>query len=204
MAQPLNYLKESASQTAGPYVHIGCVPTFAGLEGVYPEDLGVAMVNEQTKGERITLTGRIFDGTGAPLRDAMLEIWQADAAGLYPSPVDTRGGADPNFTGWGRQPTDGESGVYTFETIKPGAVPYPDGRMQAPHIAMWIVARGINLGLNTRVYFDDEAEANAADPILNRIEHVARRDTLLARREGSVFRFDIHLQGPDETVFFDA
>ena len=203
MVQPLNYLKESASQTAGPYVHIGCVPTFAGVEGVYDADLGATMVNDRTKGERITVTGRVIDGAGMPLRDAMLEIWQADAAGLYNSPSEMRGSADPDFPGWGRQPSDGATGVFTFHTIKPGRVLAPDGRLQAPHITFWIVARGINLGLNTRMYFGDEAAANAEDPILNRIEHQSRVPTLIAPREGDTYTFDIHLQGEKETVFFD-
>lgn len=203
MAQPLGRLKESPSQTAGPYVHIGLTPNFCGIGGVFPADLGTTMVNEKTLGEAITLTGKVFDGTGAPIRDCLIEIWQADAEGLYPSPSEIRGPADPNFTGWGRRPVDGETGEYRFETIKPGPVPFPDGRLQAPHISFWIVARGINLGLNTRAYFDDETAANGADPILTRLEHQARMPTLLASRKGNVFTFDIHLQGPQETVFFD-
>ena len=203
MPQPLTTLQETPSQTAGPYVHIGLTPNFCGIEGVWPTDLGIAMVNAKTKGERITITGRVFDGAGAALRDCVVEIWQADASGLYPSPSETRGAADPNFAGWGRCPVNGDTGQYRFETIKPGRVPFPDGRLQAPHISFWIVARGINLGLNTRLYFADEAAANAADPILNRVENPARLLTLIAAREGSVFTFDIHLQGPNETVFFD-
>lgn len=195
-------LRESASQTAGPYVHIGCVPTFAGLEGMYP-DLGKTMVGEGAKGERIAVEGHVHDGTGTVLKDAMLEIWQADAAGLYNSPSETRGTADPAFAGWGRQPTDGETGLYRFETIKPGRVPWPDGRLQAPHITVWLVARGVNLGLATRIYFADEEDANAEDPLLGRIEHRSRVPTLIAARDGDTYRFDIHLQGPKETVFFD-
>ena len=195
-------LRESASQTAGPYVHIGCVPTFAGLEGMYP-DLGKTMVGEGAKGERIAVEGHDHDGTGTVLKDAMLEIWQADAAGLYNSPSETRGTADPAFAGWGRQPTDGETGLYRFETIKPGRVPWPDGRLQAPHITVWLVARGVNLGLATRIYFADEEDANAEDPLLGRIEHRSRVPTLIAARDGDTYRFDIHLQGPKETVFFD-
>jgi protocatechuate 3,4-dioxygenase alpha subunit len=203
-AQPLAALKESASQTAGPYVHIGLMPNFSGIGGVYPEDLGIAMVNADTKGERITVRGRVVDGGGAPVRDAVIEIWQANAAGLYQSPVETRGTPDPNFTGWGRQPTDGTTGEYAFETIKPGPVPNPDGQMQAPHISFWIVARGINLGLNTRMYFSDEAEANARDPVLTRKDFPPdRRATLIGKREGNTVTFDIYLQGPQETVFFD-
>ncbi|WP_284154849.1 protocatechuate 3,4-dioxygenase subunit alpha [Algicella marina] len=201
--QELGYLKESASQTAGPYVHIGCMPSYVGLDGVYPENLGRTMLGEGVKGQQITIEGQVVDGTGTPLKDAMVEIWQADAAGLYNSPSERRGQADPAFSGWGRQATDADSGLFTFETIKPGAVPWTDGRMQAPHISFWIVARGINLGLNTRLYFEDEAEANDADPLLARIEHRNRVKTLIAKKTDAGYRFDIHLQGPDETVFFD-
>ncbi len=203
MVQKLGHLKETASQTAGPYVHIGCVPNFSGIEGVYPEDLGVSMVNDDTRGERIGISGQVLDGTGSPLKDALLEIWQADSDGLYNSPAELRGTADPNFTGWGRQPTDMESGTYRFETVKPGRVPWTDGRLQAPHVNFWIVARGINLGLNTRMYFADEEAANAEDPILQRIEHRVRVPTLLAQRDGDGYRFDIRLQGDNETIFFD-
>jgi len=203
MAQRLGYLKESPSQTAGPYVHIGCTPNFCGIEGIFPIDLGASMVNDKTRGERITITGRIFDGFDAPLRDALVEIWQADCNGFYNSPSETRGSADPNFAGWGRSPTDMESGVYTFETIKPGRVPFFDGRLQAPHITFWIVARGINIGLHTRMYFGDEAAANAEDPLLARVEHKVRVPTLIAPREGNTYTFDIRLQGENETIFLD-
>lgn len=203
MAQDLNRLKESASQTAGPYVHIGLTPNFCGIKGIFPEDLGASLVSEKTKGERIGVVMRVFDGTGSVLKDALVEIWQADAEGLYNSPSETRGAADPAFSGWGRFPSDMESGEIRFETIKPGPVPFPGGRMMAPHINLWIVARGINLGLATRLYFGDEEAANADDPVLARIEHRNRVPTLIASREGDVYTFDIHLQGEKETVFFD-
>lgn len=199
----LEYLKESPSQTAGPYVHIGCTPNFVGNTGIFEEDLGATMVNDQTKGQRITIKGRVLDGTGTPLKDALLEIWQADSQGLYNSPSETRGQADPKFSGWGRQPVDFDSGEYCFETVKPGAVPFPDGREQAPHISFWIVARGINLGLNTRMYFPEEEALNAADPTLSRIEHKVRVPTLIAKKNGDEYTFDIHIQGENETVFFD-
>ncbi|MEQ9121772.1 MAG: protocatechuate 3,4-dioxygenase subunit alpha, partial [Alphaproteobacteria bacterium] len=106
--------------------------------------------------------------------------------------------------GWGRQAGDYKTGIWTFETVKPGRVPFPDGRMMAPHISFWIVARGLNIGLQTRMYFPDEAEANAEDPVLKRIEHQDRVRTLIAARTGpGAYRFDIRLQGDDETVFFD-
>ena len=203
MPQSLDTLKETPSQTAGPYVHIGLMPNFVDIHGAHGEDLGGRMRNDRTKGERIAIEGHVFDGTGEPIRDCVIEIWQADADGLYPSPSEPRGTADPNFTGWGRAAADPETGLFRFETIKPGHVPFPDGRKQAPHASLWIVARGINLGLNTRMYFSDEGEANAADPILSRIEHRTRVPTLIGQRNGDTYSFDIHLQGPDETVFFD-
>jgi protocatechuate 3,4-dioxygenase, alpha subunit len=197
-------LHESPSQTAGPYVHIGCLPNYCGIEGIYAEDPGWDMVDAQTKGERIRLVGQVFDGEGAPLTDALIEIWQADAAGLYPSPAETRGSADPHFSGWGRRPCDPQTGEYRFDTIKPGQAPYPDGRTQAPHISLWIIARGINIGLHTRLYFGDEPEANAQDPLLACIEPRERSETLIARSQGDgLYRFDIHLQGALETVFLD-
>lgn len=203
MAQRINRLRETASQTAGPYVHIGMTPNFSGITSVYPEDLGAALVNDKTKGERITITGRVIDGGDKPLPDCVLEIWQADAGGIYPSPVEPRGEADPNFAGWGRAAADAESGVWRFDTIKPGRVPARDGRLMAPHVNLWIVARGINIGLNTRMYFSDEEAANAEDPILARIEHRDRVATLIGTRQGDTYTFDIRLQGPGETVFFD-
>jgi protocatechuate 3,4-dioxygenase alpha subunit len=197
-------LKETPSQTAGPYVHIGCVPNFCGIAGVWPEDLGTRLITGDAKGERITIRGRVFDGLGSPLRDALIEIWQADAAGLHASANETRGAADPAFRGWGRSAGDMETGEFAFETVKPGRVTYPDGRLQAPHVTFWIVARGINIGLHTRMYFPDETTANAEDPVLALIEHRSRADTLIAEKQApGEYRFDIRLQGERETVFFD-
>ncbi|WP_299287058.1 protocatechuate 3,4-dioxygenase subunit alpha [uncultured Tateyamaria sp.] len=198
--QRLTHLHESPSQTAGPYVHIGCVPNFAGITDVYEADLGAAMVTDNTKGERITVTGTVFDGTGTPLRDAMMELWQADAQGLYPG----RDGADPTFTGWGRTAGDAETGQWSMETVRPGPVPFTDGRMMAPHISIWLVARGINIGLQTRMYFPGDPMLGD-DPWLTRIEHQNRVPTLIAQETTpGTFKFDIHLQGPDETIFFDV
>lgn len=195
---------ETASQTAGPYVHIGCTPNVAGI-GMYGGDLGAVMRTGPVQGEEITITGAVHDGMGAVLKDALIEIWQADAAGLFNTPHERRGKADPHFTGFGRSAGDMQTGEFAFHTVKPGRVPWPDGRLQAPHASLWIVARGINVGLQTRLYFEDEAEANAQDPILSRIEHRARAQTLIARRMAAgLYRFDIHLQGPQETVFLDV
>ena len=208
MVQPLHRLKETPSQTAGPYVHIGTNPNWVEITGVWEGDLGLVLVAPEARGERILVTGRIFDGAGQPLTDALVEIWQADAAGLYNSPEEKRGKADPHVVGWGRQPTDAKTGTFRFETIKPGRVPFPDGRLMAPHITVWIVARGVNIGLHTRLYFGDEAQANAEDPVLQRIDPKERVKTLIAPRseeEGlACYTFDVHLQGEDETVFLDV
>jgi protocatechuate 3,4-dioxygenase alpha subunit len=208
MVQQLTYLKETASQTAGPYVHIGLIPAMAGFD-IFEKNFTNILTGPNTKGERITLEGRVLDGTGTPLRDVLLEIWQADAAGRYNHPADRSPGAiDADFRGWGRAGSDFETGLITFETIKPGATVDKTGRKCAPHVNVWIVARGINIGLNTRIYFSDEDAANAADPVLNLIEQPVRRSTLIARRSERagkvVYDFSINLQGPDETVFFDV
>jgi protocatechuate 3,4-dioxygenase, alpha subunit len=199
-------IKESASQTAGPYVHIGLTPNWLGIQQYGGVDLGRSMVGEAARGERVTVTGLIYDGAGELVRDAMLEFWQADAEGLYRSPHEQRGEADPAFAGWGRVPCDFETGLYRIDTVKPGTQPDPDGTLQAPHIGIWIVARGIMVGLSTRMYFGDEAEANAADPLLTRLEP-DRATTLIAPRseqDGAVtYTFDIRLQGDGETVFLD-
>ncbi|MGY4434442.1 protocatechuate 3,4-dioxygenase alpha subunit [Bradyrhizobium sp. F1.13.1] len=208
MPQPLNYLKETASQTAGPYVHIGLIPAMAGFD-IFEKNFSNVLVTPNTQGERITLEGKVIDGSGTPLRDVLLEIWQANATGRYNHPADRSiGSLDEEFRGWGRGGSDFESGLVTFETIKPGAIIDKTGRKGAPHINVWIVARGINIGLNTRLYFSDEEAANAADPVLNLIEQPIRRSTLIAKRSERagkiVYSFTINLQGPEETVFFDV
>lgn len=208
MAQHLDYLPETASQTAGPYVHIGLIPHQAGFD-IFENNFSNVMVTPDTKGERIVIEGRVIDATGTPLRDALIEIWQANADGKYNHPADTQAKAvDPTFRGWGRAGSNFETGIYSFETIKPGAVPGRNGRRMAPHVSFWIVARGINIGLNTRMYFEDEKAANEADPVLNLIEQEERRKTLLAKRSTrdgkTIYTFDIFLQGPNETVFLDV
>ena len=204
--------RETASQTAGPYVHIGLAPQAAGFD-IFENNFGSVLTNERTKGQRIRIEGRVFDGIGTVLEDVLIEIWQANAAGRYAHPADRQAGKtiDPDFRGWGRGCTDFETGVYSFDTIKPGSVEGRNGRFMAPHISAWIVARNINVGLNTRIYFSDEADANARDAILNLIEWESRRKTLVAERldrrtdsGAAVYRFDIHLRDEDETVFFDV
>jgi protocatechuate 3,4-dioxygenase alpha subunit len=207
-AKPTPELKETPSQTAGPFVHIGMAPRTAGLEEVYPEEPGHAIAGPQAPGKRIRIEGRILDGDGAPVRDALIEVWQADHQGIYASPLDPRHAAVArDFAGWGRVCTDFRTGAFLFETVKPGAAPGPKGSTMAPHLALWIVARGINLGLSTRLYFPEDTDAHAADPVLARIENPARRATLVAEAlepegEMAVYRFAIRLQGDGETVFF--
>jgi protocatechuate 3,4-dioxygenase, alpha subunit len=209
MMSSLPYLKETPSQTAGPYVHIGLIPQQAGFD-IFATNFTNVLVAPDTTGERIRIEGRIFDGMGAPARDILVELWQANAAGRYNHPADRQDKPlDPTFRGWGRTGTDFQTGLFTFETIKPGPVAGRHGhKPMAPHVNLWLAARGINIGLSTRMYFSDETEANASDPVLNIVEQPVRRETLIARREERggdvVYVFDIYLQGERETVFFDV
>lgn len=161
------------------------------------------LVTAETRGQRITIEGRLLDGKGAPIDDGLVEIWQADADGRYRHPEDPEAeAADRTFTGFGRAAT-GPPGRFTFHTIRPGAVPGPDGRLQAPHILIGAMARGIMSRCWTRIYFEDDA-ANAMDPILQLVPE-ARRGTLLARpTSDGRYHFDIVVQGEHETVFFEA
>jgi protocatechuate 3,4-dioxygenase alpha subunit len=189
------------SQTVGPFFKYGLTPN-----GHYDWNDAFTnnLVTPDTSGERVRVEGRVFDGDGQPVPDCMLEIWQADAQGRFADPQDRRALPNATFRGFGRCGTDA-SGDYTFDTIKPGPVPDPDGRPQAPHILVAIFARGMLLHNYTRIYFDGEA-ANAADPVMALVP-ADRRATLIAKRQvgngGAVYRFDIHLQGDNETVFFD-
>jgi protocatechuate 3,4-dioxygenase alpha subunit len=203
------YLGETPSQTAGPYVHIGLIPNQAGFD-IFKNNFDADIAGPDVAGERIVVEGRIYDATGHPAKDVLVETWQANAAGRYNHPADRQDKLlDKGFRGWARSGTDFETGLYRIRTIKPGPVAGRRGRKaMAPHINFWIVARGINIGLSTRMYFDDEAAANAEDPVLNIIEPPARRKTLMAtrsERDGAItYAFDIFLQGERETVFFDV
>ena len=184
----MSELKESPSQTAGPFVHIGCMPQVAGLEqrGM-GRPLGAQMVLGNPEGQRIALELQVVDGAGEVVEDALLEIWQATPDGQF-TPTDT-------FSNWGRQAINAHSGYAVFETLKPGAA-----FGQAPHILIWIVARGINLGLITRVYFPDED--NSGDTVLALAAD--RASSLIATRTAMGYAHTIYLQGPQETVFFDV
>ena len=190
------------SQTVGPYFAYGLTPT-----GKYDwkDTFSNNLVTSDASGERIRIEGRVFDGDGKPINDSMLEIWQADSQGRYANPADQRALPNASFKGFGRCGTDGD-GRYSFETVKPGAVPGPNGNMQAPHILMAVFARGMLRQSYTRIYFADEA-ANADDPILALVPQ-DRRATLIARRMTTdarpVYTFDIHMQGDAETVFFEV
>jgi protocatechuate 3,4-dioxygenase, alpha subunit len=187
------------SQTVGPFFSLGLDrPEWNDLTRGHPQ------------GERIVIEGRVLDGDGAPVPDAVVEIWQANATGRYAHPEDpqTDKPLDPNFRGFGRSPTDAE-GRFRFTTVKPGPVPGRGNSLQAPHINVLLLSRGLLIHLHTRIYFDGEP-ANAADPMLSSIEDPKVRGTLLARREGSSqsgspvhYRFDIVMQGDNETAFLD-
>jgi len=187
----------TASQTVGPF----CAPAL-----LRDDARRNVLVGPETAGERIRIEGRVLDGDGLPVPDAMVEIWQANAQGRYNHPAD--GGPaplDPSFAGFGRSGTD-EDGGYWFETVKPGPVPFDGEPMQAPHICVTVFARGLLNHAVTRLYFEDEP-ANATDPVLQYVPE-ERRGTLLARPElvgGGmvVYRFDIVLQGAGETAFFN-
>jgi protocatechuate 3,4-dioxygenase, alpha subunit len=185
--------RPTPSQTVGPFFHIG-LPTDGRQEVVPPEHPAA-----------IRIEGTVFDGTGAPVIDALIELWQANEAGRYAHPEDSREelALDERFSGFGRCGTD-ESGRFGFVTVKPGAVPAPGGGMQAPHIEVSVFARGLLKRLVTRIYFADEEEANLEDPVLSLVEDPESRSTLLAAAQGGGYRFDIHLQGEGETAFFDV
>jgi protocatechuate 3,4-dioxygenase alpha subunit len=188
-------LRATSSQTVGPF--------FAGA--LLREEM-TDLASDAARGERITIEGRVLDGDGAAVPDAMIEIWQANADGRYSHPEDTHEArVDAGFRGFGRSGTDAR-GVFRFTTIKPGAVPGDRGRLQAPHICVMVFARGLLNHLYTRIYFPGEA-LNAADAWLNAAAE-ERRHTLIAkpapRISPSAFQFDIILQGADETVFFDV
>ena len=186
----------TASQTVGPFFHYMLTPHAYAPREIFTRDLTA----QGAAGERVVITGRVLDGEGAPVPDAMLEIWQADSEGRYAHPADTRGAGSNAFRGFGRSDTDND-GTFHFVTIKPGRVPGPNGQLQAPHIAINVFARGMPKQLVTRLYFAGDP-ANVADGILALVPP-ERRETLIAKREGDQYRFDVHLQGDGETVFFD-
>jgi protocatechuate 3,4-dioxygenase alpha subunit len=195
--------RQTPSQTIGPFFHYGLNP----VEANYPHSqiAGHCLVSDKTLGEHIRVTGRVFDGKGAVIEDALLEIWQANAAGRYAHPGDARSNRalDPHFHGFGRCGTGAnEQSRFAFSTIKPGAA-QPG---HAPFISVTVFMRGLLNHVYTRIYFDDEAAANAEDPVFSGVDS-ERQMTLLAKRcetpAGIEYRFDIHMQGDQETVFFD-
>jgi protocatechuate 3,4-dioxygenase alpha subunit len=186
-------LRATTSQTVGPYFKIG-------LQWLNRDNL----VGEGVSGERISIQGQVFDGDGVPVRDAILEIWQANAHGKYDHPEDTQDKPlDTGFKGYGRVPTTAD-GMFRFATIKPGPVPGPDGKEQAPHLVVSVFMRGMQRRLVTRIYFPNERR-NTADFVLNLVEP-ARRSTLIAKKAAGgpgALEWNVILQGPEETVFFD-
>ena len=186
-------LQATTWQTVGPYFHIG-------LARLYEAEVA----GENIRGQRIQVRCRVVDGDLLPIPDAVVEIWQANADGKYAHPDDTQDTPqEPGFRGYGRIPTD-ENGCLQFSTIKPGAVPGPDGKLQAPHLLVNVMMRGLLKGLVTRMYFADEP-LNATDPILLLVDPARRATLLLNPVPGrpDVFAWEIHMQGDHETVFFE-
>ena len=185
-------LSPTPSQTVGPYFHIGTDDGFIRGELVAPD-----------RAEAVRLFGTVRDGEGTPINDSMIEIWQANSAGRYAHPEDVREDLplEEGFDGFGRVPT-GPDGGFAFVTLKPGRVPGPGGREQAPHIDVSVFARGLLKRLVTRVYFPDEADANDADPVLSSVPDADARASLVAVEDAGGLRFDINLQGDRETTFF--
>jgi protocatechuate 3,4-dioxygenase alpha subunit len=185
-------LGPTPSQTVGPFFH----------DALLDEDRSELVSPDHP--EAIRIEGTVYDGEGEPVSDAMVEIWQANQTGRYNDPADDREDLplDEGFSGFGRSGTD-VGGRFFFVTVKPGLVPGPDGGMQAPHIMVSVFARGLLKRVVTRVYFPDEEEANANDPILSSIEDLGFRRTLVAHDEGDALRFDVYLQGEKQTAFFE-
>jgi protocatechuate 3,4-dioxygenase, alpha subunit len=188
------------SQTVGPFFKYGLTPN-----GQYEWNDAFTnnLVTPDASGDRIRVEGRVFDGDGQAVPDCMLEVWQADGQGRFADPQDKRALPNAKFRGFGRCGTDA-NGTFAFDTIKPGSVPDPDGKPQAPHLLLAVFGRGMLRHLYTRIYFGGEA-ANDSDPVLAQVP-ADRRATLIATRDGAgaVYRLDLRLQGDDETVFFDV
>ena len=183
-------LRTTGSQTIGPYLHIG-------LTWLITDSL----VSPGVQGTPVVIEGRVTDGDGAPVNDAVVEIWQANAHGRYPHPEDNgTAPLEPAFKGFGRVYTDA-SGLFRFTTIKPGRVPAPGGGLQAPHINVTIFMRGMLRQLNTRIYFPADP-ANAEDAVLQSVPEPRRGTLIAAPREGKL-EWNVRLQGAGETVFFD-
>jgi protocatechuate 3,4-dioxygenase, alpha subunit len=178
------------SQTVGPYLGIAL------FRGLSPRIVDVA------DPRAIALSGVLLDGAGEPVPDGMVEVWQANPGGRYAHPADTRDEIplEPGFTGFGRSGTV-DGGRFEVVVVKPGRVPWPGGGLQAPHLQVGIFARGLLKRVVTRIYFPDEAEANAADPVLSRLGE-RQRSSLIAQPDNGGLRFDIVLQGPAQTTFF--
>ena len=188
--------RQTPSQTVGPFFAYGLTPEQYG----YPfTSIASGEMAGEAAGERIRIVGQVIDGRGAPVSDAMVELWQADAQGHYAPAREP--GSNVAFSGFGRQGTGTDPEQrFVFDTVKPG----PVDAEQAPHISVIVFMRGLLTHAYTRIYFSDEEQANARDPVLNSVP-AGRRDTLIAQRQDDgTYRFDIRMQGDGETVFFDV
>ena len=191
----MNYLNniydETPFQTAGPFLHIGCLPNSIGIKNIFKKDLGINPFERKVDTNFITISGSVFDGNGEALDDVMLETWQCDENGYF-----------FNDQGFARFVPDPINKKFVLKTLKPGVVKEADGKYQSPHISMSISSRGINMNLNTRIYFEDDDIKN--DPLLSSIEQKDRINTLIANKDSkNKFTFDVFLQGVKETIFLN-
>ena len=197
-------LKQTPSQTAGPYLHIGFLPKTVGINSSFSRELNNLILSEKTEGTRIEISGKIYDGNNEVLKDALVEIWQVDSNGNYQSRLTKKNKYDKNFSNWGRTSCDFNTGLWKFNTIKPGIVQLNKSEILAPHIWFWIVARGINLGLYTCMYFSDENTLNKLDRNLKKITNNNLQSLFAVNIEKYKYEFNIYLQGDKETIFFNV
>ena len=191
LKKKVHTLSETPSQTAGPFLHIGCTPNLIGIKNVFKRDFGVKSFKNINKEKLINISGFVFDGSGVPITDVMIETWQCNSEGFF-----------LENEGFLRVVTDSESGKYIINTIKPGFTKNEYRNPQSPHILFWIVARGINQPLITRMYFDENETKE--DYLFSMIKEKNRKKTLLAKKiDENHYLFNIYLQGNKETVFFD-
>ena len=186
-----NIYDDTPFQTAGPFLHIGCLPNSIGIKNIFKYDLGIIPFDRKGNDDFISISGSVFDGSGQALDDVMLETWQCDESGQFSS-----------SQGFARFVPNDKTKKYNLKTVKPGSVKNSDGTIQSPHILISISSRGINMSLNTRIYFEGDDFNN--DPLLSFVKDDYKVSTLIAKKvDADNYNFDIYLQGDKETVFLD-
>tara|TARA_A100001011_G_C14214663_1_gene801466 strand:+ start:606 stop:1220 length:615 start_codon:yes stop_codon:yes gene_type:complete len=197
-------LKQTPSQTVGPYFHIGCLPNVIGINSSVPEKLNDLVLLKKNKSSLINICGKIYDGAHEPIKDALVEIWQINSIENFNSRIGKNNIEDPCLSNWGRTCCHFKTGLWSFNTIKPSMIQLNYNEILAPHIWLWIAARGINIGLYTCIFFSDETKFNKKDYNLRKIQNHKNLNSLFARKINvNKYQFDIFLQGDKETIFFD-